>query len=175
MKRGSGYARVRWRKLSHETTAPASQNVILLIEDDAEDIQLFQMALAQVGSPYRVVAVQFAKDAIKYLARFGEYEDEKRFPKPVLIVLDLSLPGMSGLDFLTWAKCEPPDTIPPIAVLSYSALELDKQLTQKLGAKAYFVKSPNLHETMAMARNLLLLNTHANASTEPQQNPPQPI
>ena len=162
-------------KLSHEDTAPTSQIVVLLVEDDAEDIQLFQMALAQVGSPCRVVAVQFAKDAIKYLARFGEYADEKRFPKPALIVLDLSLPGMSGVEFLTWARCEPPETIPPIAVLSYSALELDKQLTQKLGAKAYYVKSPNLHETMAMARNLLLLNPPATATTEPHQNPPQPI
>jgi CheY-like chemotaxis protein len=144
--------------LSREGKLPVQQAVILLIEDDTEDIELFRLALAQIGSPCKVVAVQFAKDAINYLLRLGVYQDEQLYPKPSVIVLDLSLPGMSGLEFLTWAKGEPPETIPPIAVLSYSKIELDQHLTQKLGAKAFFVKSPNLHETVAMAKNLLLLN-----------------
>jgi CheY-like chemotaxis protein len=149
------------------------EGVILLIEDQAEDVELFRLALVQTGCPYQVVAVQFAKDAIKYLCRIGEFKDEQKYPKPSLIVLDLSLPGMSGVDFLTWAKCEPPEAIPPIAVLSYSALELDRQLTQRLGAKAYFVKSPNMQETVTMAKNLLLLNAPAALpSREPRQDTP---
>jgi DNA-binding response OmpR family regulator len=155
---GFGFACDRREKLQHDNITIASQGVVLLIEDDAEDAELFRLALAQTGFSCKVVMVQFAKDAIKYLCRFGEYRDENLFPKPSLIVLDLSLPGMSGLDFLTWAKCEPPERIPPIAVLSYSTLELDRTLTQKLGAKAYFVKSPNLDETVAMTKSLLLLN-----------------
>jgi CheY-like chemotaxis protein len=160
------------KRLDHENVPTIQQGVILLIEDDAEDIELFRLALAQTGSRYKVVSVQFAKDAINYLLRLGVYTDEKLYPKPSLIVLDLSLPGMSGLEFLTWAKCEPPESIPPIAVLSYSKIELDRQLTQKLGAKAYFVKSPNLDETVAMAKNLLLLNVPPYTPTEPNQNPP---
>jgi CheY-like chemotaxis protein len=154
--------------LSHEDkTAVTEQSVILLIEDDAEDIELFRLALAQIGSPHKLVAVQFAKDAISYLCRFGQFKDEKLYPKPILIVLDLSLPGMSGLDFLTWAKCEPPERIPPIVVLSYSALELDRTLTGKLGAKGYFVKSPNLQETVAMAKTLLSFNAPSSSPEPP--------
>jgi DNA-binding response OmpR family regulator len=163
----------RKEKLQHDNITIASQRVVLLIEDDAEDAELFRLALAQTGFLYKVVMVQFAKDAIKYLCRFGEYRDEKRFPKPSLIVLDLSLPGMSGLDFLTWAKGEPPERIPPIAVLSYSTLELDRTLTQKLGAKAYFVKSPNLDETVAMTKSLLLLNIPPFNSIEPNPGTPK--
>jgi CheY-like chemotaxis protein len=162
-------------KLDRENVPTIPQGVILLIEDDVEDIELFRLALVQTGSPYRIVAVQFAKDAINYLLRLGVYKDEKLYPKPSLIVLDLSLPGMSGLEFLTWAKCEPPESIPPIAVLSYSKIELDRHLTQKLGAKAYFVKSPNLDETVAMAKNLLLLNVPPHTPTGPNQNPPQQL
>jgi CheY-like chemotaxis protein len=130
--------------------------VILQIEDDLDDIELFRLALAQSGSPCKLITVQFAKDAINYLSRIGEYKDEQKFPKPTLIVLDLSLPGMSGLDFLTWAKCEPPESIPPIVVLSSSQLELNRHLSGRLGAKGYFVKSPSLQETVALTKNLLV-------------------
>jgi CheY-like chemotaxis protein len=144
--------------LSSEHVSPLMNGVILLIEDNAEDVELFRLAVAQSGSPCQVVAVQFAKDAIKYLGGVGEYADQNRFPKPPLIVLDLSLPGMSGLEFLTWAKGEPPEKVPPIVVLSYSQLELNRHLTEKLGAKAYFVKSPDLQESVAITKNLLLFD-----------------
>jgi CheY-like chemotaxis protein len=78
--------------------------------------------------------------------------------------LDLSLPGMSGLEFLTWAKGEPPEKVPPIVVLSYSQLELNRHLTEKLGAKAYFVKSPDLQESITITKNLMLFD-------EPRSHP----
>jgi DNA-binding response OmpR family regulator len=162
-------------ELQNENEPIIPHGVILLIEDDEEDAEVFRLALTQVGSPYRLVTVQFAKDAIKYLCRRGEYENENVYPKPSLIVLDLSLPGMSGLDFLTWARCEAPGTVPPVAVLSYSALEQDRQTTHKLGAKAYFVKSPNLDETVAMIKNLLLLNVPPLPPGEANPNPPKQL
>jgi CheY-like chemotaxis protein len=132
--------------------------VILLIEDDLQDVELFRLALDQIASPCKVVSVQFAREAIKYLGRFGQYADEQNFPKPTLIVLDLSLPGMSGFEFLAWARGEPPETIPPIVVLSYSKIQLNRHLTERLGAKGYFVKSPNFDESVAVAKDLLLFN-----------------
>lgn len=136
----------------------SSSNVILLIEDDFHDVDLFRLALTQSGAPFQVISVQFARDAIKYLMRFDIYEHEKQFPKPSLVVLDLNLPGMSGMEFLTWAQGEKPEKIPPIVVLSYSNLELDRQLAVKFGAQAYYVKSPKVEETVAMIRQLLLNN-----------------
>jgi len=145
--------------LTNENVVAPMNHVILQIEDDAEDIELFRLAVAQSGSPCKVVAVNFARDAIKYLGNFGEFSNKSEFPRPILIVLDLSLPGMSGFDFLAWARCEPPETIPPIVVLSSSKAELNRSLAEKLGAKAYFVKSPNLQETNDMAKELLLFNS----------------
>jgi CheY-like chemotaxis protein len=133
--------------------------VILQIEDDIQDVELFRLAVAQSGSPCKVISVQYARDAIKYLGRIGEYADKEKFPKPTLIVLDLSLPGMTGLEFLAWAKGEPPESIPPIVVLSYSQLELNRHLSEKLGAKAFFIKSPKAEETAEMTKKLLLFKT----------------
>jgi CheY-like chemotaxis protein len=164
------HLRVPERKIDRRKTSPLMNGVILQIEDDLEDVELFRLAVAQSGSPCKVIAVNFARDAIKYLGGFGEYADKTQFPKPTLIVLDLSLPGMSGFDFLSWAKGEPPGTIPPIVVLSYSKIELNRTLTARLGAKAYFVKSPNLQESSAMAKELLLFNTSLSSSAEPNPN-----
>lgn len=122
-----------------------------------------RVALAQRNCSWKVVSVQFARDAIKYLTRIGQYADESRFPRPTLVVLDLSLPGMSGMEFLTWARHEP--NVPPIVVLTYSKLEENRVLAQKLGAHGYFVKSPDLKETAAMIEALLMLST-------PPQVPP---
>lgn len=92
-----------------------------------------------------------------YLAGVGQYADRTQFPRPTLIVLDLALPGMSGIDFLAWARHE--TNIPPIAVLTYSKLEQNRVLAEKFGVKGYFVKSPDLKETAAMLETLLLLST----------------
>jgi DNA-binding response OmpR family regulator len=131
--------------------------VILAIEDDLQDVELLRIALAWRNCSWNVVSVQFARDAIMYLGRIGQYEDEDRYPRPNLIVLDLALPGMSGMEFLTWARHEP--DIPPIVVLTYSKLEENRILAEKLGAKGYFVKSPDLKETAAMIETLLTLST----------------
>lgn len=134
------------------TASKIEPGVVLAIEDDSEDVELLHLALAQGNFPCKLVSVPFARDAIRYLGRIGEYADETRFPRPMLIILDLSLPGMSGMDFLTWAGRE--NNIPPIVILTYSRLKEDRELAQRLGAKAYFVKSLDLKETTAMLETL---------------------
>lgn len=75
--------------------------VVLAIEDDLQDIEILRLAIAQSDLPWKLIAVQFARDAIWYLGKVREHGDETLFPKPSLILLDLTLPGMSGIDFLT--------------------------------------------------------------------------
>lgn len=137
--------------------------MILAIEDDPHDVEILRLALDQKNNPCQIVAVQFARDAIKYLGRIGEYADEERYPQPTVIVLDLSLPGMGGMDFLTWARGEP--DVPPIVIMTYSKIEENRLLAKRLGAKGYFTKSPDLKETAAVIETLLMLS-------RPRQSPP---
>jgi DNA-binding response OmpR family regulator len=148
------------------------EHVILAIEDDLEDVEILRLALKERNVQWKVISVQFAKDAILYLGRVGEFADEKRYPWPAVIVLDLALPGMSGMDFLTWARGE--RNMPPIVILSYSKLEENRAVAQRLGAKGYFVKSPDLKETAAMVEALVSLSMPLNIPPGPiheSQNP----
>jgi len=156
--------------LKTEQTSPQWCNIVLLIEDNFEDIELFRLAVAQSGCACKVIAINFVREAIKYLGGILEYADKTRFPKPTLIVLDLSLPGMDGLEFLLWAKGELMGTIPPIVVLSSSQLELNRILTKKFGAKAYFVKSANLQENIATVKELLLFGIPSSSSAQAVKN-----
>jgi CheY-like chemotaxis protein len=160
------YVCAQKEKLTNEQALPRINSVILLIEDNLDDVELFRLALIKGGSPCEVISVQFARDGIKYLARLGEYADKKKFPKPILIVLDLSLPGMTGTEFLIWAKGEPPENIPPIVVLSSSQLELNRHLTERFGAKAYFVKSARPEEVEEITKQLLLFNAPLSSPTD---------
>lgn len=143
----------------HENESVTANNVrpgvILAIEDNSEDVELLRMILARGSMPFDLISVPFAKDAIKYLGNIGEYADRSRFPRPVLIVLDLSLLGMGGMEFLTWARCEA--DIPPIVILTYSRRSEDRDLSARLGAKGYFVKSLDLKETAGMVESLRAL------------------
>ena len=150
----------------------AQPGVILAIEDDSDDVELLRLALAQGNFPCKLLSVPFARDAIRYLGRVGEYADEARFPRPTLIILDLSLPGMSGTDFLTWARAE--SSIPPIVILTYSHLKENRELAARLGVKAYFVKSFDLKDTTVMLdtlRALIALSQVPPRQTAANHNP----
>ena len=140
--------------LQNENTSQSG--VILAIEDDLGDVEILRVALRCRQMAWKVISVAFAKEAILYLGRIGQYEDETLYPWPTVIVLDLNLPGMSGMEFLTWARKE--QNVPPIVILSYSKSEENRTVAQKLGAKDYFTKSPDLKDTAAMIESLLRLN-----------------
>ena len=76
----------------------AQQGVILAIEDDLQDVEILRIALAQRNSGWKVLSVPFAREAMLYLGKIGQYADENQFPRPEIIVLDLALPGMSGME-----------------------------------------------------------------------------
>lgn len=134
------------------------QGAILLVEDDAHDIEAMKIALRRAESPHQLIVVTDGREAIRYLSGLGDYGDRKRFPKPCLVLLDLSLPQVSGFEVLAWSQTQPSDRIPSIIVLSYSRLEHDRRLALQLGAKGYYVKSTDLDGTVALIKSLLVLN-----------------
>lgn len=116
---------------------------VLLIEDDAADIELTEEALSEAEFPVNLNAVRNGIEAIAYLQKANPFQDIKI---PDLILLDLNLPGMSGKEILQAIRQDSDLRHIPIAVLTTSQSQQDVNDSYKLGANCYVSKPVGLDE-----------------------------
>jgi CheY-like chemotaxis protein len=113
---------------------------VLHIEDDPNDRELLQTAVVEAGVPFQVHSTSDAGQAIAFLRGANSYGDRRRFPLPRLILLDLKMPGSSGMEVLAWVRSHPELNRVPVIVLSGSESEEDMRQAYACGANAYIVK-----------------------------------
>jgi CheY-like chemotaxis protein len=92
--------------------------VLLLVEDERDDIALFQAAIRRLKLRAQVQTAFDGAQAIRYLEGHGIYADRSTYPLPDAIVLDLQLAGMDGLEFLAWHKSSPAFSGLPVITFS---------------------------------------------------------
>ena len=114
---------------------------ILVIEDDPNDLFFLKRAFDLVRAKCLMQAVGDGSEAIDYLRGVDDYADRRRFPLPVLILMDLKMPRMDGFEFLGWLRREPVLKIIPVVVLSSSNLPDDVQRAYDLGANSFVMKA----------------------------------
>jgi CheY-like chemotaxis protein len=110
-----------------------------MAEDSANDAELTLNALSENSLVTRVVVVEDGAAALDYLCRRGAYSDREG-PNPILVLLDLKMPKVNGLEVLRAMKRSPQLADIPVVMLSSSCEELDLKEAQALGANAYVVK-----------------------------------
>ena len=142
--------------------------VIVVIEDDENDALLLVRGLRRAG--VRDIAVlSRAEEAVRYMTGEGEYSDRHKHPFPNLILLDLGLPGMSGLQFLAWLREQPLLSATPIIVLSGSPFSQDITQSYALGAKTFFTKPLDSADLDKLAEFIVRYWTsHGSAANGPQ-------
>lgn len=116
---------------------------VLLIEDDPGDVELTQAALAKSKLKINLNVVNDGEEALAYLRREEQYTDTVR---PNLIVLDLNLPGLSGLEVLSSIKSDQRLKLIPVVILTTSDAETDIVESYQLGANCYVTKPLGLKE-----------------------------
>ncbi|TES91802.1 MAG: response regulator [Anaerolineales bacterium] len=121
-------------------------DVLLLVEDDPNDILLFEKAIEKSLLPIELIVLRDGEKAISYLSGSGKFEDRKRYPLPNLILVDLKLPRKSGFDVIQWVKNHPELKIIPVIVLSSSNQAQDVNLAYGLGTNSYLVKPIGFNE-----------------------------
>lgn len=118
---------------------------ILLIEDDRVDVMTVKRALNDQKVTNPLVQVASGEEAIEYLRNGGNQ-------KPCLILLDLNMPKMNGVEFLKIVKVDETLKKIPIVVLTTSTEEQDVAESFKLGAAGYMVKSVDYEKFVDIVR-----------------------
>ncbi len=117
-----------------------TDGAILLTEDDDGDVLLLRHAFDKAGVTNPLHVVSDGEQALAYLAGQGGYADRERHPLPSLVLLDIKLPGRSGLDVLAWMREQPSLRHIPVIVLTSSQQPGDISRAYDAGANAYHIK-----------------------------------
>ncbi len=128
--------------------------LILLIEDNADDELLMLRALKKNQIPSRVVVVRDGVEALDYLFSTGEYAADKAEPLPQLVLLDLKLPKINGLEVLKRMRGEQRTKYIPVVVLTSSTEEQDIISSYDLGANGFVQKPMDYNEFVKVANQL---------------------
>jgi CheY-like chemotaxis protein len=125
--------------------SPEQTRRILLVEDSINDIELTLEALQENHLANEVVVVRDGEEALDYLYRRGIYK-LRATGNPAVVLLDLKLPKVDGLEVLERLKHDPDLRSVPVVVLTSSREEPDLARCYRLGVNAYVVKPVDFHE-----------------------------
>ncbi|MCA1646166.1 MAG: response regulator [Chloroflexi bacterium] len=120
--------------------ARASYSRILLVEDNADDEALTLRALRKQDVPNEVVVVRDGAEALDYLFCTGAYVGRHRKDLPRLMLLDLKLPKIDGLEVLRRVRADPRTRLIPIVIFTSSTEERDLTAGYGYGANSYVAK-----------------------------------
>lgn len=125
---------------------------ILLVEDNKHDIELTLDAFSQVQLANEIQVIETGDEALNFLLGHGEFADREKHPLPDLVLLDLKLPGIDGIEILRRTKETPIIKRIPVIVLTSSEEEGDRALSYDIGANSYLVKPVSFNDFLKVAQ-----------------------
>jgi two-component system response regulator len=144
---------------------------ILLVEDNRDDILLTRRALEKANIANQVDVANNGIEALEYLRGEGEFSDRDTKDLPVVILLDLKMPRMGGLEFLKTIRKSEEFKLLPAVVLTSSREEQDITESYNLGANSYIQKPVDFDQFVKAVQTLglywLLLNVSPKGGPKP--------
>jgi two-component system response regulator len=116
------------------------EKMILLVEDNPDDEALTMRALKQSKLANEIVVTRDGQEAVEFLFGAGKYEGRDLSHMPTVILLDLKLPKLSGLEVLQQLRADPRTRVTPVVVLTSSSEDEDMMRSYQLGANSYVRK-----------------------------------
>lgn len=129
---------------------------ILLVEDNANDVELTMHAFQQARFANRITTVTDGQEALDYLFCEGKHAGRRAAQRPQIVLLDLGLPRVSGLEVLRRIKADERTRSIPVIVLTVSRMFSDLAECQRLGAATYIVKPLNFQRLSQVTPRLNL-------------------
>jgi two-component system response regulator len=139
-----------------------SGKIILLVEDNPDDVALTLRALKKNNIANEVIVARDGEEALEYLTATGRYEGRTLDALPEVVLLDLKLPKVGGLEVLRAMRVNPQTRLLPVVVLTSSIEERDVVASYDLGANSYVRKPVDFDQFLEAVRELglywLILN-----------------
>lgn len=126
---------------------------IVLVEDNPNDLELTLVALEKARLANDVVVLRDGAEAIDYLSCSGSYINRER-GNPAVVLLDIKLPKLTGLDVLEYIKRDAELKSVPVVMLTSSRQEPDLQRSYELGVNAYVVKPVSFDDFVRAVQEL---------------------
>src|SRR5512145_306877 len=145
-----------------EENHPGPIPLVLLVEDSPDHAELVQRSLGDNRVSSRIVHLTDGQQALDYLLRRGAWIDPASSPRPQLILLDLRLPRVDGLEVLDRIKAEPDVRSIPVVVLTTSDADRDVSRAYDRHANSYLVKPVDFHQFRKLMEDLGLYWLHWN-------------
>ena len=135
---------------------------ILLVEDNPNDAELAMRALKKNNLSNNVIRVSDGEEALDFIFARRQFNSREKLNVPKLILLDLKLPKIDGLEVLKIIKADPVTKLIPVVVLTSSKEEKDMIESYRLGVNSYIVKPVDFDKFIDSVRDIglywLLLN-----------------
>ena len=129
---------------------------VLLVEDNPDDITICQRALKEANVINRLWIVRDGKNALDFIKHQGQYKDPEDSPRPGLILLDLNLPRVNGLDVLKVIKEDPKLKGIPAVILTVSKKDEDIVKGYDRGCNSFIQKPVDFDKFVQVVKELIL-------------------
>ena len=126
--------------------------VILMVDDDEEDIYSVQRSLKDIEHVGAFRAVHDGDELFEYLEHRGRYATAEDSPRPDIILLDINLPRINGIDLLAQLRCDQRFRDLTVVVLTTSRADTDRRASYDEGADRFLTKPLSREDTCAIIR-----------------------
>jgi CheY-like chemotaxis protein len=127
---------------------------VLYVDDDDNDVLLLKHAFRSAQLRFDMQVMNDPEKAAAYLGGQGIYADRKCFPLPEIVLLDLKMPRMHGLEVLSWIRSQPRLKRLVVIVLTASNQASEVNRAYELGANSYLVKPVELEALVEMVKGI---------------------
>jgi two-component system, response regulator len=128
--------------------------IILLVEDNSDDVELTQRAFTKNNIFNKIIVAKDGQEALDYLFGKGIYKERELKDLPVLIMLDLNLPKINGLEVLKAIRQNEITKLLPVVILTSSNQDEDVASGYKLGANSYIRKPVDFKDFIEAVKSL---------------------
>jgi CheY-like chemotaxis protein len=131
-----------------------NMSIILLVEDNPDDVLLTQRAFKKSNISNRLVVARDGVEALDYLFGTGSYEGSEDNEMPVVVLLDLKLPRLDGLQVLERIRADERTRLLPVVILTSSKEQEDLVRSYSLGANSYIRKPVDFDQFLIAVQQL---------------------